>query len=74
MLDKIIEALDNAGVYIKDITGQEKLGDLIQDSLTYVTFVLEIERIFDVELDEDFYSDKVFESTLVEIVEVLTAY
>ena len=55
ILKKTIECFDNIGIITEGVVGEnDKLIDLIEDSLSFITFIVEVEQIFDVELDSDF--------------------
>ena len=58
---KIEEALNNVGVFLspEELEGNN-IGDLISDSLTYISFIIELEDIFGIELPDEFLSpDKI---------------
>lgn len=56
--EKIIQCLDNIGIEMnKDQNG---LLDLLQDSLVFIAFVIELEEAFGIELDETYFEEQYF--------------
>lgn len=56
VLEKIIEILNNIGIITahQTISGKERLEELILDSLTFISFIMELEQTFDIEIGEEF--------------------
>lgn len=59
-------ALENAGVYVQenDFSMKLTIRDLIEDSLSFISFFVEIESLFDIEIPDEFYNRDVFGYTL----------
>lgn len=70
-VEQIKQALGNSGVYIldEDFSMGLTIHDLIEDSLTFISFFVEIENIFEIVIPDDAYSEKIFEYTLSRFVD-----
>lgn len=55
--EKVIECLSNVGVVIDD---NKELLSYLQDSLVFVSFVVELEEVFQIELDDALFVDETF--------------
>lgn len=64
--DKLKEALQNIGVYIaqEDFSMDLKIRDFIEDSLTFISFFVEIENLFDIEIPDEVYAETVYDFSL----------
>lgn len=63
-LNDIREILEDIGTYIEDISPETKLEEVILDSMSLISFYVEIEERFNVFLPEDIYSKKLSEYTI----------
>lgn len=53
MITDIIKILDGIGIYTNsDVDIYTKLVDLINDSMQFITFIVELEQFFDVEIPD----------------------
>lgn len=71
---KIKEALENTGIYIEDFDAEAKLKEYLVDSLTFVSFFIEIENLFTIELPDEFYSQDMLEITIHELINKILKY
>jgi acyl carrier protein len=73
--EKLKEALQNIGVYIahEDFSLDLKIRDFIEDSLTFISFFVEIENLFDIEIPDEVYSETVYDYTLRYFVQEVIA-
>lgn len=64
--DKLKKALQNIGVYIakEDFSMDLKIRDFIEDSLTFISFFVEIENLFDIEIPDEVYAETVYDFSL----------
>ena len=51
---RIAECLENVGIDIAAYGEDVALGDIIQDSLVFVSFIIEVEDEFGIQLDDGF--------------------
>ena len=52
--DKVIECLRNIGIYVEDDEENFELDDYIAESFLFVSFLLEIEEMFGIEIPEEY--------------------
>lgn len=63
-LNDIKEILEEVGTYIEEITPETKLDELILDSMSLISFYVEVEEKFNIFLPEDIYSKRLDEFTV----------
>lgn len=68
-LDLFDQILDNIGVYVEYKDNNLKISEIIGDSLTYISFFLEVEKVYDIEIPDEFYTDDIYEFTITEFIE-----
>lgn len=61
--------LDNIGVYLEEFSKELKIKDVILDSLSNISFYLEIEKEFNIAIPDQVYSTDISEYRLDELVE-----
>lgn len=66
MEKKILQAIKNSGVQIDEYQGDLVLNDVLVDSLIFVSFFIEIEQLFDIEIPDEYYTQNLMEKTLDE--------
>lgn len=55
MVNRIISCLKNIGIYVDDEENLDiDINDYIEDSITFITFVVELEREFNIEIPDDY--------------------
>lgn len=55
ILEGILECLNNIGIVCGDkIEPEEKIADYINDSISFITFVVELENYFQIEIAENY--------------------
>ena len=52
----IINTLNKVGIMVDSIDEDLDLGEWIQDSLQYISFVVELEQILDIEMPDEIFS------------------
>ncbi|MCI9414740.1 MAG: hypothetical protein HFJ79_06170 [Clostridiales bacterium] len=62
LIDKILACLRSLGVYADHQDVDAPLDSLIQDSITYVSFIVELERTLDIQLPDEFIQSSSFGS------------
>lgn len=70
--EKILLALQNIGILINEFNKDTKLSTLLLDSITYVSFFVELEILLNMELSDDFFSVSVLNLNLLDLIEKLT--
>lgn len=70
--EKILLALQNIGILINEFNKDTKLSTLLLDSITYVSFFVELEILLNMELSDDFFSISVLNLNLLDLIEKLT--
>lgn len=53
-LNKLRQCFENIGILVDDLDKAENLMDLIEESLTFITFVVEVENIFEIEIPDEY--------------------
>lgn len=66
---KFYDVLENIGIYLEKPNEDLIIQDIITDSLTYITFFLEIEREFNITIPDEDYSDKTYSYKVSEFIE-----
>lgn len=69
--EMIIRAINGAGTLIEKIDNDIILKDVITDSLTFVSFFIEIEQEFDIEIPDEEYGEKLLEYSIAELKELI---
>lgn len=54
----IIKCLNNIGVIVEDISLEEKIESHLIDSISYVSFIVELEQYFDIEIPEEYLGNQ----------------
>lgn len=51
----ITQAINNIGlIYTMEELENEIIGDVIPDSITYISFIIELEQVFDIEIPDEY--------------------
>ena len=58
--EKIYECLSNVGIEMD--YDDNNLNQYLQDSLVFISFVIELEEYFGVEIDETFFTEETFKT------------
>lgn len=72
--EKIVQAINSVGLmYTREELENETLGDLIPDSITYISFIVELEQIFGIEIPDEYLQPEKISSldAVVDIIESL---
>ncbi len=62
MVDVVLSTLCDLGVYVDKNDTRTPLNVLIKDSITFVSFIVELEKAIDKEIPDEFLQDGMFES------------
>lgn len=60
LINKILAVLQSIGVMVDESDMNEPLNILIQDSITYVSFIVELEKAINIELPDEFLASATF--------------
>lgn len=71
-LSLINQALKNIGILYDDLNEYSILKEFIEDSLSFVSFFVEIENLFDIELPDEFYSNKTLEVDMNNFIKIIS--
>ncbi|MCI8963289.1 MAG: hypothetical protein HFG37_06205 [Eubacterium sp.] len=69
LLKRLHKVLEDIGVYDVNLSKELEIRDIIQDSLTYISFFVEIEKEFNVEIPDSAYTEDIGSFTLSELLE-----
>lgn len=69
--EDVLEILHDIGIYVEQIEMDYKISDLIEDSLSFISFFIELESKYDVEFREDFFAETTYEMELTELEKVI---
>ena len=58
----IIVCLNNIGVIVDDLDLEEKVEDHLTDSVSYVSFIVELEQYFDIEIPDEYLGSQSIQS------------
>lgn len=70
--NKIIEALNSVGCLIDEYSKEDKLIDYVQDSLSLISFIVNIEENTKCDIDVSIISKNLYDKTMIEIEEIVT--
>lgn len=71
-LDKIKKAFENVGIYTEGIDETNKLKEYLVDSLTFISFFVEIENIYDIEIPDNFYNQDTLEMSIGNLIKIIS--
>jgi len=54
MRDRIYQCLNNIGILIEDTSENIHLSDYVSDSLDFISFIVELEKMFEIEFSDEF--------------------
>ncbi len=69
---KIIDSLNSIGCLIDDYNKEDKLLDYVQDSLSLISFIVNIEENAKCDIDVSIISKNLYDKTMIEIEEIVT--
>ena len=70
----ILKSLNDLGVYNKNKLTNLKLSDLIQDSLTYISFFADLEEHFDFSFPDEIYTSEIYSLTLEQLTNKIEGF
>ncbi|MCL1884679.1 MAG: hypothetical protein FWF81_13130 [Defluviitaleaceae bacterium] len=56
---RMIECFNNLGIIIDEYADNFDIGDFISDSLAFVSFIIELENLFSIEIPDEYLSSDV---------------
>lgn len=68
---KIVEALNEVGCLVDDYNPNETISDYITDSLSLISFIVNIEEKFHCSIDAANLSKKLYEKSMQELEEII---
>ena len=54
----IVVCLDNIGVIVNDLNLRDDLNKFLPDSISYISFIVELEQYFDIEIPDEYLVDQ----------------
>lgn len=73
--NKIVQALNNVGLFftIEELE-ENTIGELLPDSITYISFIVELEQAFDIEIPDEYLIPEKISSLegIINLIEELT--
>lgn len=54
MKQSVLECMRNLGIYVDDAGDNLLIGDYIEDSVMFISFIVELEQTFDVQIPDDY--------------------
>ena len=67
----IIDSLNSIGCLIDDYNHEDKLLDYVQDSLSLISFIVNIEENTKCDIDVSIISKNLYDKTMIEIEEIV---
>lgn len=55
MIEEIKQAMENIGILTDDVTEDTLMGDILNDSLTFTSFYVELEVLMQIDIPEDIF-------------------
>lgn len=68
LLNQFNEVLESIGIYNVQQCSNLKIREIIEDSLTYISFFLELENKFKIEIPDEVYSEEIYYYTVTEFI------
>lgn len=65
--EELLEILHEIGIYVEQIKMDYKIEDLIEDSLSYISFFIELESRYNIEFPEDFFAVNIYQMSFAEV-------
>ena len=53
-----VVCLDNIGVIVNDLNLRDDLNKFLPDSISYISFIVELEQYFDIEIPDEYLADQ----------------
>lgn len=53
-LDKLRECFERIGIIVDDLDEVTELMDIIEESVTFITFIVELEDVFEIEIPDEY--------------------
>lgn len=63
--------LENVGVYCDNFTEKSILKDFLEDSLTFVSFFVEIENEYGIEIPDVYYTSQTIDSNIFNLLTII---
>jgi len=72
----MIECFNNLGIIIDESIDNFEIGEFISDSLAYVSFIIELENLFSIEIPDEYLSGDALKTyaDVVNMIESLAPY
>lgn len=74
MEEKIIKAMRNIGIILDDIDENTVVGDVLNDSLTFTSFFVELENEFNIQMSEEIFLIDWKNKKLIDLKNILETY
>ena len=52
---RIAGCFRNIGIIVDELNGDELLSDLLEDSLEFISYIVEVEQEFDIEISDEYF-------------------
>lgn len=69
--ETILRSIQDVGCLIDDYEGEDRLQDFIQDSLSLISFIVNVEDRFATDIDVNTLSQNLYEKTMKEIEDII---
>lgn len=69
--DKVLEILNDVGIYIDRVSPEMTISELMEDSLTFLSFFIELEKEYRIELPDEFFSEDINEKSIAAVKEMV---
>lgn len=69
--EDVLEILHDIGIYVEQIEMDYTIGDLIEDSLSFISFFIELESKYNIEFNENFFAEKTYDMELFKLKEIV---
>ncbi len=69
--DKVLEILNDVGIYIDRVSPEMTISELMEDSLTFLSFFIELEKKYRIELPDEFFSEDINEKSIADVKEMV---
>lgn len=72
--DEVVQALGNVGILVgEEELGSQSIGEIIPNSLMYISFIVELEQAFDIEIPDEYLDPSKLTSveSIVELIQKL---
>lgn len=71
--EEILNILHDIGIYVEQVEMDYRIGELLEDSLSFISFFIEVESKYDIEFPEKFFTEQIYKLKLIDFQKIVEA-